>query len=91
MTGWPPFGAWLKARRKALDLRQEDLAFRVGCSFKTIEKIESGERRPSRQVAELLAAGACDGAVDAAGPQAATIMAAATQITASRLMDELML
>ena len=56
MTGWPPFGAWLKARRKALDLRQEDLAFQVGCSFKTIEKIESGERRPSRQVAELLAA-----------------------------------
>src|SRR5438105_12794978 len=49
------FGHWLKQRRKALDLTQERLADRVGCSLPTIEKIESGERRPSRQIAELLA------------------------------------
>jgi predicted ATPase/DNA-binding XRE family transcriptional regulator len=50
-----PFGKWLKQRRKTLDLTKEELAQRVGCSFSAIEKIESGERRPSRQVAGLLA------------------------------------
>jgi predicted ATPase/Tfp pilus assembly protein PilF/DNA-binding XRE family transcriptional regulator len=50
------FGQWLKQRRKALDLTQERLSERVGCSLPTVEKIESGERRPSRQIAELLAA-----------------------------------
>src|SRR5688572_20951119 len=53
--GTLPFGQWLKQRRKMLDLTQEDLAQRVDCSLSSIEKIESGERRPSRQVAELLA------------------------------------
>lgn len=50
-----PFGLWLKKRRKALDLTQGALAERVGCSLATIEKIESEERRPSTQIAELLA------------------------------------
>src|SRR5512139_1820110 len=49
------FGAWLKRRRKALDLTQEALAGQVGCSVATIQKIEADERRPSRQIAELLA------------------------------------
>lgn len=49
------FGAWLKERRKALDLTQEDLAERIGCSPVTILKIEAGTRRPSKQLAELLA------------------------------------
>lgn len=49
------FGAWLKRRRKALDLTQEALAAQVGCSVATIQKIESDERRPSRQIADLLA------------------------------------
>src|SRR5262245_64079531 len=49
------FGAWLKRRRKALDLTQEDLARRVGCAKVTIQKIEADERRPSHQIAELLA------------------------------------
>src|SRR5574341_859277 len=49
------FGFWLKRRRKALDLTQDSLAQRVGCSLATIQKIESDERRPSRQIAELLA------------------------------------
>jgi transcriptional regulator with XRE-family HTH domain len=49
------FGLWLRRRRKALDLTQDALAGRVGCSVATIRKIEADERRPSRQVAELLA------------------------------------
>src|SRR5688572_2249265 len=49
------FGVWLKERRKLLDLTQTDLANRVGCSVMTIRKIEADERRPSRQIAELLA------------------------------------
>src|SRR3990170_5878755 len=49
------FGAWLQRRRKALDLTQEALAQRVRCSVATIRKIEADERRPSRQIAELLA------------------------------------
>ncbi len=49
------FGIWLKERRRQLDLTQAELAFRVGCSVMTIRKIESDERRPSRQIAELLA------------------------------------
>src|SRR4051812_36705269 len=50
------FGHWLKERRQALDLTQEALAGQIDCSVDTIRKIEAGTRRPSRQVAELLAA-----------------------------------
>lgn len=49
------FGQWLKERRRAADLTQAELAERVGCSPIMIAKIESGERRPSKQIAELLA------------------------------------
>ena len=49
------FGSWVKRRRKTLDLTQQELARKVGCSLPTIVKIESDERRPSRQIAELLA------------------------------------
>jgi predicted ATPase/transcriptional regulator with XRE-family HTH domain len=49
------FGRWLRARRRALDLTQHDLARQVGCSVVTIRKIEADERRPSRQIAERLA------------------------------------
>lgn len=49
------FGEWLKVQRKALDLTQEELAQRVGCSIFALRKIESGERRPSKQLAALLA------------------------------------
>ena len=48
------FGNWVRRRRKALDLTQQELAYRVGCSVSLIFKIESDERRPSRQMAELL-------------------------------------
>jgi len=49
------FGEWVKKRRKALDLTQEELAQRAGCSVFALRKIESGERRPSKQLADLLA------------------------------------
>jgi predicted ATPase/transcriptional regulator with XRE-family HTH domain len=49
------FGGYIRRRRKALDKTQEELANCVGCSVATIQKIERDERRPSRQIAELLA------------------------------------
>ena len=49
------FGAWIKQRRKKLDLTQEGLAQQIGCSISAIRKIESDQRRPSKQIAELLA------------------------------------
>ncbi len=49
------FGQWLKQRRQQLDLTQEAVASAIGCSANTIRKIESSKRRPSRQIAELLA------------------------------------
>jgi predicted ATPase/DNA-binding XRE family transcriptional regulator len=50
------FGDWLKQRRKTLDLTQAELARLAACSPVTIEKIESGQRRPSKQLIDLLAA-----------------------------------
>ena len=49
------FGPWLKARRKELDLTRVQLASQVGCAEITLEKIERDQRRPSKQIAELLA------------------------------------
>jgi len=49
------FGYWVRRQRKALDLTQQALAERVGCSVAAIKKIESDERKPSRQIAERLA------------------------------------
>jgi predicted ATPase/transcriptional regulator with XRE-family HTH domain len=49
------FADWVRQRRKILDLTQAALAERVGCAVVTIKKIEQEVRRPSRQVAELLA------------------------------------
>jgi len=48
-------GLWIKRRRKALDLTQDELAQRVGCSLATNQKIEGDARRPSREIAALLA------------------------------------
>jgi len=49
------FGYWIRRQRKALDLTQQSLAERVGCSVAAIKKIEGDERRPSRQIAARLA------------------------------------
>jgi len=48
-------GLWIKRRRKALDMTQDELARRVGCSLETIRKIEADARRPSREIAARLA------------------------------------
>jgi predicted ATPase/DNA-binding CsgD family transcriptional regulator/DNA-binding XRE family transcriptional regulator len=50
----PSFGAWIRRRRKLLDLLQKELASRIGCSVTALQKIERDERRPSRQLAERL-------------------------------------
>src|SRR6266545_7790789 len=55
MDDQPSFGRWLRHRRRLLDLTQEELAQRVGCSVVTIRKIEIDERRPSKQIATRLA------------------------------------
>jgi predicted ATPase/DNA-binding XRE family transcriptional regulator len=55
MSNTISFGRWLKQQRKELDITQANLALCVGCSEKMIEKIEAEQRRPSRQIATLLA------------------------------------
>jgi class 3 adenylate cyclase/predicted ATPase len=49
------FGAWVRQRRRALDLTREELAAQIGCSIVTIRHIEADERRPSKQLAARLA------------------------------------
>ncbi len=49
------FGEWFKSRRKALDLTQAELARRASCTVFMLRKIEANERRPSKQLAGLLA------------------------------------
>src|SRR5262249_3888492 len=49
------FGAWVRRRRRALDLTREELAPLLGCSVVTIRFIEADERRPSKQLATRLA------------------------------------
>ena len=51
----PSFGERLKHHRRLLDLTQAELARRAGCARVTIHKIESGDLRPSKQLAALLA------------------------------------
>ena len=48
------FAQWLRDRRKALRLTQTELAARAGLSFSAVQKLEGGQRRPSKQVAQLL-------------------------------------
>ncbi len=55
MTDVVSFPNWLKQRRGALDLTQAELADEVGCATITVQKIESGERRPSKQMAKRFA------------------------------------
>src|SRR5262245_60722782 len=49
------FGAWVRQRRRALDLTRDELAAQIGCSIVTIRYIEADERRPSKQLAARLA------------------------------------
>ncbi|MCI0726629.1 MAG: tetratricopeptide repeat protein [Chloroflexi bacterium] len=50
------FGEWLKRRRKSLDLTREELAQRAHCSASAVRRLEAGELRPSKALAESLAA-----------------------------------
>jgi len=49
------FGEWLKRRRKAQGLTQEELALQISCSASALRKIEAEQRRPSAQIVEQLA------------------------------------
>jgi predicted ATPase/DNA-binding XRE family transcriptional regulator len=49
------FGEWVRGQRTARNLTREEFAKRVGCSVAFLRKIEDGERRPSEQIAELMA------------------------------------
>jgi predicted ATPase/transcriptional regulator with XRE-family HTH domain len=49
------FGEWLRQQRDARKLTRDDFANRVGCSVAMLRKIEDDERRPSKQIAELIA------------------------------------
>ncbi|MDG6106826.1 tetratricopeptide repeat protein [Dactylosporangium aurantiacum] len=55
MAAVATFGQVIKHRRRALDMTQRDLANQVGYSVVTIRKVETDERRPSRELAERLA------------------------------------
>ncbi len=81
MDGMASFGYWVRRRRKALDLTQEQLAQQVGCAEVTIKKIEADERRPSRQIAERLA----DSLQLAPAERAAFVQAARGELAADRL------
>src|SRR5690349_23501140 len=49
------FGQRVREHRRELDLTQEDFAQLVGIATETVSKIERGERRPSKHVAERMA------------------------------------
>src|SRR5262245_61335848 len=55
MTETFSFGEWVRLRRKAQDMAQRELAAQAACAVATIKKIEADERRPSVELAHLLA------------------------------------
>src|SRR5215470_17090039 len=55
MQGDDEFGRRLRQLRRARDLTQEALAQAAFCALDTVKKLESGRRRPSRQLATQLA------------------------------------
>ncbi|MCU0491891.1 MAG: tetratricopeptide repeat protein, partial [Chloroflexaceae bacterium] len=55
MTYTATFGAWLKQRRLERGLTQLELANLISCATITIQKLERGERRPSRPMVLRLA------------------------------------
>ena len=75
------FGRLLHRLRKAHDLTQEALAQQAYCALDTIKKIEAGVRRPSRQMAALLA-----DCLDLAGEErAAFLTSARAELAVDRL------
>ena len=49
------FAQWLKRQRRGHDWTQEELASQIGCAPITVRKLESGERRPSKEIAQRIA------------------------------------
>lgn len=49
------FGEWLREQRRLRRLTRDEFAKRIGCSVSALRKIEDGDRRPSAQIAGLLA------------------------------------
>jgi predicted ATPase len=49
------FGEWLRAQREQRRFTRGEFANRIGCSVAMLRKIEDGERRPSAQIADLIA------------------------------------
>jgi len=49
------FGNWVQYRRQLMGWTRPELAQRLACAVITVKKIERDERRPSLQMAELLA------------------------------------
>jgi predicted ATPase/transcriptional regulator with XRE-family HTH domain len=74
------FGAWVRTRRKQLDITQAELGKRAGCSEAAVRKIEADERKPSRQLAELLAS-----ALEISQPERETFL----QFSRGVLVDEI--
>jgi predicted ATPase/DNA-binding CsgD family transcriptional regulator/transcriptional regulator with XRE-family HTH domain/Tfp pilus assembly protein PilF len=66
------FGPWLRQLRRARDLTQEALGQQAGCGADTVKKIEAGQRRPSRPLAQRLAT-----ALGLSDAERATFLAAA--------------
>ncbi|HJZ49315.1 MAG TPA: AAA family ATPase, partial [Roseiflexaceae bacterium] len=75
------FGAWVRQRRRALDLTRDELAAQIGCAAVTIRHIETDERRPSKQLAARLA----DGLQVSAEERTAFLQAARGQVATDRL------
>src|SRR5262245_23014339 len=75
------FGAWVRQRRRALDLTLEELAAHIGCAAVTIRHIETDERRPSKQLAARLA----DGLQLSADERPAFVQAARGELATDRL------
>src|SRR5262245_32819842 len=75
------FGAWVRQRRRALDLTLRELAAQIGCAAVTIRHIETGKGRPSKQLAARLA----DGLHVSAEERGAFLQAARGDLAADRL------
>ncbi len=79
------FGEWLRNQRNERRLTREEFAQRVGCSAAMLRKIEGDERRPSAQVAALIAS-----ALEVPPDQHATfIRVARGELGVARLPQEL--
>jgi len=50
----PPFGEWLRKKRRDLDLSRQQLADQAGCAEITLRRIEGGTLKPSKGLAAIL-------------------------------------